>query len=75
MDEAVKELTSKAQETLEFVLHRFASVRVPTAAVGCDLAKVSAVLDLPAAAAAAAEVVCFTVFPTNLKSRAGRRGR
>jgi hypothetical protein len=37
VQEAVQELTSKAEETLEFSLNEFACARVPSAAADCDI--------------------------------------
>ena len=59
-DEAIEDLVSKAEETLDFImLHRFASVRLPTGASEVGVPSVLTVLGVPESGAAKSR---FTVF-------------
>ena len=63
----MEDLTAKAEETLEFVLHEFAAVRLPSDAEKCNVGEMLADFELPASAGS--ELSWFTVFPTDSERR------
>jgi hypothetical protein len=61
----VEDLKAKAEETLEFVLHEFATVRLPSLKEECTVGAMLADYDLPASAGS--DISWFTVFPAKTR--------